>query len=168
MKQQNSFYRIDAATALEAIDAFFAKRDQFDNEVLALCEKFGAPMFSSSDSILGGLRFHHMVVPTTSVVDATKFKTSRNHDRSYLNIMPRKANKEFYAEFEQMLPKPVPYDDLSRIILDGECEIRHMIISGYGYRYRKGQPFYFSTSLPPSKLAIEVVASEYNNAYNDE
>ena len=168
MSKANCFYRIDDAETIKAIDAFFDRRDQFHKQVNALCEMCGVKHYSSSDSIMWGLDFHNLVADQDQEIDENKFRVTKNkNSRSFKNIKPKRSNKEFCAEFDAVAPKSVPYDDLTGLILDGVKSFRDLIPRSYGYRYRKGQPFYFETTLTPCSHAVEVVGSEYLSAYNE-
>lgn len=168
MSKANCYYRIDDAETLAKIDAFFEKRDQFHDQVKALCETYGVESYSRSDSVFGGLQFHHLIAERDQEIDETKFRTSKNKDRRYKNLKPKRTNKEFCAEYDALVPKPVSYDELTALILGGNPSWRDIFPRSYGYRYRKGHPFYFETTLTPCAHAVEVVGSEYLNAYKDQ
>lgn len=167
MSKANCYYRIDDAETLKQIDAFFDRCNQFHDQVRALCETYGVATYSRSDSVFGGLQFHHLIAERDQEIDETKFRTSQNKDRRYKNLKPKRSNKAFCAEFDALVPKSISYDELSALILDGATTWRDLFPRSYGYRYRKGQPFYFETTLTPCAHAVEVVGSEYLNAYSE-
>lgn len=170
MSKANCYYRIDDAETLKQIDAFFDKRSAFFDQLGVLCEKYGVKHYSSTDSVVWGLEFHCLVADKDQEIDQSKFRVTKNKQNSwsYKNITPKRSNKEFCAEYDGLKPKKVPYDDLTALILEGVESFRDLFPRSYGYRYRKGQPFYFETTLAPCAHAVEVVGSEYLNAYKDQ
>lgn len=167
-KPPSCYYRIDNPELLAKIDAFFELRDKFHAQVKVLCQTYGVENYSGHDSIFHGLEFNYLIAPADQVIDDTKFRTSKNKDRRYKNLKAKRTNKEFCAEYDALVPKSVSYDELTTLILVGVNHWRDMFPTSYGYRYRKGQPFYFQTTLTPCSQAVEVVASEYHGAHGGE
>lgn len=165
MSKLGNYYRIDDPQVLKQIDAFFEGVRQFRDQMKILCETYGVDNYSSFNSINSGIDFCHLVAEKDHPVDETKFRVLKHKDPKFKIIRPRRSNKAFCAEFEALVPKKISYRPLIELLVAKEfCGW----MPGIGYKYRPGQPFYFTTAARPLEHAIEVVASEYRDAYKDE
>ncbi len=165
MSKANCFYRIDDPILLQQIDAFFEVTRQFDIQVKKLCETYGVEHYSGYNSVLGGIGFHYLIAKKDMPIDETKWRVLKHKSSYYKIIKPKRKNKGFCAEFDALVPKNVSYSPLIELIID-PAERSWML--SFGYKHKSGQPFYFETALKPCAQAVEVVASEYLTAYEDE
>lgn len=165
MSKLGSFYRIDDPDLIKQIDAFFAVTRQFDEQVKVLCDTYGVEHYVSYNSVLGGIGFCHLIAEKDQVIDEKKWRVLKHKNPRYKILKPRRSNKAFCAEYDALVPKKVDYRPLINLVIH-PTDRRHLL--GFGYKHRDGQPFYLDTAFKPCDGAIEVVASEYRNAYEDE
>lgn len=159
-KLPSYYYRIDNPELLAKIDAFFERVRAFDAQVKTLCQAHGVEHYRSFNSVMSGIEFSCLLAESDQQVDETKFKVSKPKN-GFKDIRPRKANKEFYVEFEKMVPKSINYKDLTDLIVKKWGQR----FPSLGYRHRAGEFFYFTTKGVPVDEAVEVVASEYHGAH---
>lgn len=165
MSDTSSFYRIDDPELLAKIDAFFEKVRQFNAQVKTLCETYGVEHYRSFNLIRTCIEFCCLLAEEDQKVDLSKFKVNKPK-QGYKEIRPRKANKEFCAEFEALVPKSISYKDLTDLLViewHGKWGIPLM-----GYHHKAGKSFYFTFKGKPVPQAIEVVASEYHSKNQDD
>lgn len=159
MSERISYYKIVDPEALAKIDAFFDKRDAVYKQISAMCEKYGFEHHVTHDSIRNGIIFWNMSAdPEKEVVDKKLWKISRHSKSGFLNVLPRATAKAHKAEYDAMIPNRLDYKELNEIIL-GEGVVPWL--KSYGYSWKKGEYFKFTTSLDVSPLAVEILGSEY-------
>lgn len=159
MSDRVSYYKVECPEALAKINAFFEKRDEIYKQIGAICEKYGFEHHITHDSIQNGIMFLNMSAdPEKETVDKKLWKTSKHNRSGFLNVLPRATAKAHKSEYEAMRPQRMHYTDLNKIILGADVSPWS---KAYGYKWRKGEPFMFETSLPVSSVAIEILGSEY-------
>ena len=161
MSGSTSYYRIDDPETLKKIEAYFDKRSAFQDQVSTLCEKYGVEHYSSFDSSLHGLEFRVLLAHKDQEIDLSKWKTSKHKNRNFVEIRPRRSNKEFCAEYDALVPQTVPSDELNKLIIDDQ----DAYLITYGYAHKPGHPFYFETRHKTTAVAVEVLASEYQSEF---
>ena len=159
-KLPSYYYRIDNPELLVKIDAFFKQVHDFNERMKILCNMYGVENYRSFNSILGGIEFCVLLADANQQVDKTKFKVSKPKN-GFKEIRPRKANKEFYTEFKNLVPESINYKDLTDLIVKSWGNG----MPSLGYRHRAGEFFYFTFKGVPVDEAVEVVVSEYHGAH---
>ena len=91
----SNFYKVIDTEALNVIDDFFNKRDEFYATVKKICDHYGFNHHSSTDSIVFGIRFNNMCAdPRSEVINKELWKTAKIKNSHMVSLLPRATAKE--------------------------------------------------------------------------